>query len=53
MKATDKHWIGANLGDVKLGSAQDLDLADVRVLQRVDALASLLNVLACVTTNMK
>ena len=35
------------LGDVELGGAQDLDLADEHVLQRVDAGARLLNLLAC------
>ena len=33
--------------DVKAGCSEDLDLADVGALQRVDALACLLNVLAC------
>ena len=35
------------LGDIKPGSTQDLDLPYVHALQRVDATALLLNVLAC------
>ena len=35
------------LGDVELGCPQNLDLADEGVLQGVDALAGLLDLLAC------
>ncbi len=38
------------LGQVKLGGAQDLHLPDGCVLQRVDALSRLLNLLACTPT---
>ena len=35
------------LGNIKSGSTQDLDLPYVHTLQRVDAAALLLNVLTC------